>query len=237
MDYAKYLDENGYPGTRQAEGSWDGGDTAAIIGTVQALAPNISGVLFPFDFPWNEAANAPLRHPDTYKWYGQPDRFSRDQLIPAMCAQLTTAYRALSVSKLYSSHKTKLFLTAWNTKGNGAMEMPEKFPDITGPEIWALWLRVLKPWWARLILPFLDIETLINSLLWRFSRKDNVCRNHMLVCLMIQKYSPTITGWLAYKILNWSDLLQRWQNHCEIVGEYPTHQLFREEYDYQQRNK
>lgn len=226
MDKSSYLDENGYPGTRQSDGSWDGGDTAAIMGNVRALTPMAATLIMPL-MPFS--GTLPLRHPDSSKWYGQPDRFSRDQMIPCLCAALVDG--ATPANLLYFAHKQRFFLTAWNTKGNGAMELPNKFPDICGPEVWALWLRVRNPWWAKLMLPFLDIETFINTLLWRWWRTDRVCRNHMLVCLMIQKHKPTLLSWLSYKLLPWKDLLQRWEGHCKDVGEYPTYDLFYEAYN------
>ncbi len=223
IDKSTYLDENGYPGTRQWDGSWDGGDTAAIMGTVDSFDNRVLHVPAPFGID-----GIPLRHPDTSRWYGQQDRFSRDQLVGMLCSCLNVAHREYSFLK---AHKKKFFLTAWNTRGNGEMDMPKKFPDTTGPEVWALWLRILRPWWAKLVLPILDLETLINTFLWRYIRKDNVARNQMLVCLMIQKHSPTWVGWLAYKLLPWEDLLTRWENHCKAVGEYPTYDLFREAYE------
>lgn len=233
IDKSQYLDENGYPGTRQSDGSWDGGDTAAILGTVKALTPMAADVAFPMDLPMWSSPKVPTRHPDYTRWYGQPDRFSRDQLIPWLCTYLIEEPR-VSEYWVQRSHAERRYLLAWNTRGNGAMEMPEKFPDITGPEVWALWLRISKPWWRHAFLWLFDLETLVNTLLWRWYRKDNVCRNQMLVCLMTQDHSPTITSWLSYHLLNWQDLLIRWENHCKAVGEYPTYDLFQQAYSARQ---
>lgn len=232
IDKAPYLDENGYPGTRQADGSWDGGDTAAIIGTVRALTPMAATLIMPL-MPFSGLI--PLRHPDANYWYGQPDRFSRDQMIPCLCAALVDG--AVPAKLLFIAHKKKFFLTAWNTKGCGFIDMPDKFPDVCGPEVWAMWLRICNPWWAALALQVLDIETFISTLLWRWVRKDRVCRNHMLVCLMTQNHKPTLLSWLSYKLLPWQDLLQRWEEHCKVVGEYPTYDLFREAYRQSQRRE
>lgn len=222
-----YLDNNGYPGTIQSDGSYDGGDTAAIIGTVKALAPMLAAVTMP-KTPLSENG-IPLRHPDITKWYGQPDRFSRDQLIATLCGILGDGVLTIPNYAIYWQHRKKWFLTAWNTKRNGEMEVPDKFPDICGPEVWALWIRILHPWWAALVLNILDLQTLVGAIQWRWftSKTNRVTRNHMLVCIMSRQILPSLVMKLAYWINDWDDLVSRWENHCEAVGEYPTADLFK----------
>lgn len=225
-DLSKYCDESGLPGAVDPSyGTWDGGDTAAILGTLWFFGQM-------HDHGLSFSDQAPTRHPDVTKWYGQSDRFSRDQLIAVLCG-LTLAklfmFGGFSVAALYRAHKRRCFLTAWNTRKNGAMDAPKKFPDITGPEIWALWLRLLKPAWARLVLPILDLETLASAIHWRLGRKDRVTRNHMLVLLTARKHLPTFVTRLADYITDWEDLINRWDAHCQAVGEYPTADLFRRE--------
>lgn len=219
---SKYCDSQGYPGTIQYDGSYDGGDTAAIIGTLDTLAPFAQTVAA----PWNVAEGLPLRHPDTTKWYGQPDRFSRDQLIPMICSAI--AGQHIRGYRFYNAHKKRLFLTTWNTKGNGSIDMPTKMPDICGPEIWGLWIRFKKPWWARLVLCALDLQTLIGAIQWRWfaSSTNRVTRNHMLVCIIHRRYMPTLASRLSNLINDYSDLISRWRAHCDAVGEYPTADLF-----------
>lgn len=223
-DLSIFLDKKGFPGTRDYTGMWDGGDTAAILGHVIALQkgeifhPKMLNMLLSVD-------RQPRRHWNTEKWYGQPDRFSRDQLIPMICAGIRL-HRYPAIDDIYLSHKRKLFLTAWNTKKNGAMNVPDKFPDICGPEIWALWIRYKCPKWGRLVLWLLDLETLVGSISWRWFRRDRVCRNHMLVCHMGLNYKPTWVMKLAHRLNDWGDLVKRWHDHCAAVGEYPTAELF-----------
>ncbi len=225
-NFSRYLDPQGFPGCVDPHGFWDGGDTAAILGTLAALTPNEEDAR-----QWAHKITSlipegvPLRHPDSSQWYGQSDRFSRDQLIPIIC----TCIRFPDIpelKKFYQAHSQKLFMLAWNKRKNGAMEAPSKPLDFTGPEIWALWLRYKKPWWAQLILWFLDIETLLGTVHWRYFRKDRVTRNHMLITLYSKKYSPTFVSKISYRLLNWADLIRRWSDHCEAVGEYPTANLF-----------
>lgn len=215
----EYCDNRGYPGTRQYDGTFDGGDTAAVLGTLWFF-----GEATHLTLPWNYDQNAPLRHPNALAWYGQPDRFSRDQLIAVLCG-MTSLYR-VEHRRLFNAHKQKWFITAWNYRANGSMDAKQKFPDITGPEIWALWIRLKKPWWARLVLCTLDLETLVSAIHWRLGRKDRVTRNHMLICLNAHNTLPTLASRLANLINDWRELSDRWSAHCEAVGEYPTGELF-----------
>lgn len=217
------IDENGYPGCRMEDGSFDGGDTASILGTLWFF-----GEFMDVELPWHAQAQVPIRHPDSTKWYSQPDRFSRDQLKAVLAGMLPHG-RAPWQKALCDAHKKRHFLTAWNTKKNGAMDVPEKRPDFTGPTIWALWIRLLKPWWGRAVLPLLDLELLFSAIHWRLFRKDRVTRMHLLTSLAAYKYSPTWISRLVARINNWEDLAQRWVNHCNATGEYQTGHLFQEE--------
>jgi hypothetical protein len=220
-----YVDSLGLPGTRQYDGSLDMGDSAAVYFNVEALAPNTIGVNENFYF--NEA---PVRHPDTSKWWGQPDRYSRDQLIPMLCwAALQNKKDSSLIKKVFWSHLKRGLLLAWNTRKNGAMEAPKKTPDFTLFEIWGLWLRVHKVYWAKPILWILDLETLFGAIHWKYFRKDRVTRNHMLVSITQNKVMPTFISKLTYKLNNWDDLISRWDAHCKAVGEYPTAHLFEKE--------
>lgn len=216
------VDEHGYPGTRQADGSFDGGDTAAIIGTMEAfLGAGVLKVRLPYN------AGVPVRHPDTNKWYSEPDRFSRDQLIPNICSEIRDSFRP-RYSKLFKAHQRRWFCTAWNTRGNGAFDKPKKTPDICGPSVWALWLRYRRPWWSRAVLGLLDLETLAGAINWRYLQPatNRVTRNHMLIVMFSYMYQPTLASMLAFKLANWSDLVAKWGAHCEAVGEYQTAYLF-----------
>jgi len=216
------IDQNGYPGCRLENGEFDGGDTAAILGTLWFFQ-ELSTHGLPFSI-----AGIPLRHPDTTKWYGRPDRFSRDQLIAVLCG-MNESYFPEDLDRLYIAHKRRYFLTAWNTRKNGVMDAPKKMPDFCGPTVWALWLRLLQPRWARLVLWAFDLELLASAIHWRFWRKDRVSRNHMLTSLAAYTYSPTWVSRLVFRLNDWDDLIERWTDHCEAVGEYQTGHLFKSE--------
>jgi hypothetical protein len=221
---SKFVDNFGLPGTFNSEGWLDMGDSAAIYFNVEALAPSTFKVNENFYFNVN-----PVRHPDYSKWWGQPDRCSRDQMIPMLCwAALQKKKHSEFINKLFLAHKKHKFLYAWNTKKNGEMDVPDKKPDLTTFEVWGLWLRIYQPKWAKWVLWICDLETLLGSISWKF-RKDRVTRNHMLVSLTQNKVMPTFISKISYKLNNFQELNNRWNAHCKAVGEYPTAPLFERE--------
>lgn len=230
MDHQYHqLDERGYPGSIQDTGVYDGGDTIAIIGSIM-----VGGGVIPaavsrhmlefFDFQ----AMAPLRHPDVTKWSGHPDRFSRDQLV-AILSGLAMSPHPLPylASYLYLSHRRRWFVFAWNWRRNGEMNVPRKrAPDTTGPEVWALWLRVRRTRWRRLVLWLLDYRIVVGALLWRFLPRNNVTRNHMNMLIVSMTVDRTWAARLAWRIADHKDLVLRWMVHCRKVNEFPTWQLY-----------
>ena len=222
----KYLDSLNLPGTRQSNGTLDMGDSAAIMFNLMAFNSIQDDES---RWYWNHDYNVPVRHPDKTKWWGQPDRYSRDQLIPLLCwAALHNQKEHPVVKAVFQAHKKNWFLRAWNSKRNGEINVPEKVRDFTTLEIWGLWFRIYKPIGYQILLNICDLETLFGSISWKF-RKDRVTRNHMLVNITQRDISPTWISKLSYKLNNWEDLVDRWDKHCQAVGEYPTADLFKKE--------
>lgn len=215
------VDENGIPGAMGDDRYFDGGDSAAIVGTVWACGGRtVSLGKFIGDM------GNPVRHPDATKWYGKRNRFSRDQLIPMICAGIKLGQNPY-IDFLYNDHKERWLLTAWNSVPNFTMDDTDtKFPDPCGPEIWALWIRYKKPWWAHAVLWLLDVYTLLGAIQWRLFPKNQLTRNHMLVSLAMRDNLPTVTGWLVNKINNWENLIALWTEHCYRSYEYDTSELF-----------
>lgn len=220
------IDSNGLPGTLGENHRFDGGDTAAILGTIVALEPAEG-----YARSWAtktimliSAAGYPRRHPDLSKWYGMNDRFSRDQLLPLICAAIRFKDHP-DLNLFFQAHAQRWFLFAWNSRKNGAVDAPKKMPDFTGPEIWALWIRYREPWWGFAVLWIFDGELLVGAFLWRW-REDRVCRNHMLSAIFSRRYRPTITSRIAFALTDFKGLIERWRAHCEAVREYQTADLF-----------
>lgn len=230
MDYSKWCDENGYPGCRQSDGSWDGGDTAAILGTILALSPDLTELIvkpLPEACPYDIVYQQPLRHPDRKKWYGQPWRYSRDQLIAMLSGAIVTK---LPMDGTYRAHKKRWFLTTWNTVQNDgtAKSFPANLGDICGPEVWALWIRHHAPWWGWLVLSLLDVQTLVGAVQWRwFTPKTfQICRNHMLVSIVMRSRQPSLLTPVIGWINDYPELIARWRASNEATGEFPTADLF-----------
>lgn len=229
-----YLDSKGYPIC--ASLNPDGGDCAADLGTIgffwfDVTAMSTGVELLALDIPFSYRDDEPLRYWDASMWAGKPGRFSRDQLIPMICGfiGMSTFWEMIAYS-YFHSHSRKLFLTAWNTVNNEgtAKSFPANLGDICGPEVWALWIRLYKPWWRHLFLWIFDFQTLIGAIQWRlFTKSSNqLTRNHMLVCLTTMSNSPTITSRLACRINDWQDLSDRWEKCNKATFEYPTYPLF-----------
>jgi|GEM_PF-3624782 len=209
----------------------DAGDSAAEFFTIACLTKN-------FTRKWSYYQGVtPLRHPNANYWWGLPERFSRDQFIPVLCAVLNNpeSNEAFACSHwFWGQHRSKGFLFAWNKFSNGPRPR-RKTPDFTGPEVWGLWARI----WAEkfsftrfFFLCFCDLETLISAIHWRLGRKDQVTRNHMLSTLMSYKHLPTPISVLAYKITPWPKLIEKWSRHCQDVYAIDTSYLFAKEVDY-----
>lgn len=226
-DVSKYIDQYGLPGTRDYRQNLDMGDSAAIFFNIVALSNEIAeshcGMYF------DEEHKKPVRHPDASKWWGQPDRFSRDQLIPVLCwAILQDKSDRSLVKKVFISHLKRGLLFAWNSRKNGEIDTPWKMPDITALEIWGLWLRVFKPPGYQLLLPICDLETLAGAINWKFQPETNqITRNHMLIALA-QRTHPSIVSRMSDKLNNYPDLVARWERNVAAVGEYPTADLFKQ---------
>lgn len=218
----QYLDSYSLPVTLDR----DAGDSCADYFNILALSNESDSLV---DKYFHEAAKAPIRHPDASKWCGQPDRQSRDQLIPILCYAVIRGIKSAFIMKVFKSHLKRGLLFAWNTKKNGAIEVPSKTPDITFLEVWGLWLRVFKPIGYQLLLPICDLETLANSLLWRYYHptSNHITRNHMLISITQNEVSPSFISKLSNKINNYKDLNNRWKINCDITKEYPTHELFK----------
>jgi hypothetical protein len=236
------LDENGLPGTIQRDGSFGGGDTASMLGIILTLCDEqlISTWKHKLDFLWNEEANRPVRHPNISKPWGRTNRFSRDQMVPILCAGVrlkSLGIEAPIFNKLFKVHKDNYFLRAWNTERNGDAALPHPGgADWTGPQIWGLWLRIYKPWWRHLFLWLFDFENLIGSLVWIYKtktesleelRKYRITANHMAVAYTGKHFCPTPISVLSYKLTPLTALILRWDAHARRSKEYNTADLFR----------
>lgn len=155
-----------------------------------------------------------LRHPNPNYDASDWDRMSRDQLIPIIMACGIWSQKHLK--RCAWGHLKRGFLFTNNTRQNGATKHNHgtgnysyawKLPDLTGPEIWALYIRAFNAWYLYPLLLLFDLETLIGSIIWRFWPKNNIAINHSLVCAYSNRYLPTPIIMLARWIMPQSKLL------------------------------
>jgi len=231
-------DKYGLPVTK----SGDGGDSAAICGTLMVVDDKF---VTPSSLQMYLNDATPVRHPDSDKWYGRPWRFSRDQLIGLLCgivARNSEHVVELTGMILWSKHLRRGFIFAWNRIRNFQYETESehklkstpdvawnpkpKISDITGPEVWGLWIRFWRMWFLWPALWILDLETAASSALWRWKPKNDITRNHMLIMITQKNHMPTPISWMARKISNIDDLCERWGRYCQAVGEEDTAKLF-----------
>lgn len=231
-DLNAYVDGFGLVCTKPAQNVWDGGDTCADEMTMryvrESLSPkmvNVQGNMHALRCLYDAENNVFVRHPDASKWYSEPNRLSRDQLKPLLnflcIPKLNKAYRPYK-KHLMVSHAKRGFLFAWNTRKNFQYPTAEehaqkstpdvkwdykwKMPDLTGPEIWATYIRsfplIAKILWPLLLI--LDLELLLSSVFIRLANlfgKDTADqRNHILAVHFANKYTPTVTSYAARKL-------------------------------------
>jgi hypothetical protein len=221
--------------TLQSNGARDGGDTCANEFTVaycNMIAPTepIKGIRLSLSQLYKADEKKFVRHPDASRWYSGTNRFSRDQLRPLLyflCAHSKSGFPLADVYKqrLFSAHAKRLFCFTWNTRRNfqyanktehEVKSTPDvkwnygwKLPDITGPEVWATWLRSLR--WPILwpVLVLLDLELLLNACIVRFSDNTDI-RNHALGCHYHHTLMPTPLTWLCMQLLRRSKPSEKW---------------------------
>lgn len=203
-----YIDKNGMICTSPTNGL-DGGDSCAYgfaifySAIIAHQIPNIgSGVVYAKKL--EQQPGRYCRNPDLTKWYSQTSTFSRDQLIPLICYLGIAGYTDFLI-RLFIAHLKRGLLFAWNTtQDNQWVDKPGytwKFPDLTGPDIWALWIRAFNAWYLYPLLIILDLYTLIGMLFYRLSLIQTTLQmNCILEIDFSNQKLMTPISWLTKKI-------------------------------------
>jgi len=153
---------------------------------------------------------------------------SRDQITNALALAIQSGRKDIMLRIIKHSSK-RLFLTTYNTILNGRNpnetklslskffsnpnnENYYKFPDPTGPDIWAMMIRGLGVW-AYLLYPLLflfDFHMVLNALYNNYLDKENDDQINQVTKLVVGlEYVPTPFSWLAWKISDKSLLLEQ----------------------------
>lgn len=234
----------------------DGGDTHANEFTLLYCEPNR---FCPYDFTQLTGPDGvPRRHPDTYKWYGRPNRQSRDQLIPRICWGAKHApIDFAQTCRLLARHG---FLFAFNTRRNFQYDSLQehlerstpdviydncawKLPDVIGPNVWAAllrgWLRhtqhpINKFCLAVALLPVLtvlDLQGLIGSLLLLVGiDKSNDQRNHAVMAHHAATSWPTPISLLSMCLFKACNPRKIFNLHWGQPGEPPVYKVLEKLY-------
>ena len=205
---------------------FDGGDTCSNEYTLQYILHVTHAV----DFNRLRHVNSqlivngiPIRHPDPLKWYSSINRTSRDQYTPYLCWLI--ASKSSISSKTLLKRLKHCFLFAWNTRKNFQYptlaehlqrSTPDvkwdyrwKLPDFTGPDIWALELRLLSRLYspiiilAYILLNLLDLYQLFNVLysIYRHKKAPNYDRRNLTLKTHASRFfMPTIFSFLAWNL-------------------------------------
>lgn len=155
------------------------------------------------------------RHCDTTRWYGDWNRFSRDQGHFILGLALSNNVKALDA--FMKSWRRRLYLWTTNTLGNSDTTTARKLPDGTGPGFWAYAIRckllsgtfsqrmVVGPY--KIIIPLLtalDLSLVIDSLVrvyWHGKDKNETdSRNHLKALGLSKLVGDTFLAKLARKL-------------------------------------
>lgn len=153
-----------------------------------------------------------IRHPyGKQEWTRELNRSSRDQNIPWIAG--LTIHRNAEVFGVKLVERLRRIASAVMKNGsrfhnylhNGSNRAKRWWEvDVAGPEIWALFIRGLDIKPLKWLLPILDLETLVGTLIWnrRGGSPNNDIPQHLAVLRASNEVSPSITSRLALKWLN-----------------------------------
>lgn len=146
------------------------------------------------------------RHPDKKMWYSDKYRVGRDQQKSIISAESFIKGSWKRVIPFMLRHATRLFLFEAKLKDNGNHKW--KFPAITGPTIWASYLRyfMMKSKIFFVFYPLLllfDLEILLNLFVkTRIDKDDTDVLNHINYSIWFHYVAPTPWTYLNLKLMD-----------------------------------
>ena len=227
----------------------DGGDSCQREGMFWAL---IGMMTKPLKYKWLAAINRDsvewfivmkklhphngvlLRHSNPRYDASDWDRMSRDQLQPVVIA---CGYHPCHLGKLTLGHLKRGFLFTNNVRQNGATKRNHgsdsysyawKFPDLTGPEIWANFIRSWNAWYLYPLLIIFDLELLVGAIKWRFFPRHNIAMNQALSQMQALDRMPTLFSWIASKVMPMDKYITLIASHFTDFGVGKDMQFFSE---------
>lgn len=146
------------------------------------------------------------RNPSLQRWslsfYNQYLYESRIPSTPLLAWLGTVGHEPAqrSAKYLFLAHLKRALLFTWNTRDNGIPReepAPWKLPDLTGPEIWAMWIRVFRVYLLYPLLLVFDVYTLLSSIIYRYLQSSTLQMDHIIVTDFSTRVMPTPTSLLA----------------------------------------
>lgn len=224
-----HRDKWGVPGQIQSDGSIEGGDSVNWLGHLIFLGGGEDSNnwtaeryvdLFEAKFGgWVRHFDPAQTENEFGAFYGGPydGVISRDQLTGILGALIAGKQRLAAV-RLILNHALRLFLFSYNTIVNGddPKTADRKWPDFTGPDIWAMMIRALGPAGVVLypLLVVLDLHLLGNVLINKFYKNEDPI-SFAMKCMATFNYLPTPVGYLAKRLLNKEKLTKELFNYWE----------------------
>lgn len=212
-------DKYGFIGQIQDDGSVEGGDSLCWNGHWEFLNSDSTRPRKKIPmFRYRVGFGAYVRHPIARQtnngfgfYYGHAwdGVISRDQFTGLLCGLIAQneRYFLLEVGLHWAKRG---FLFAYNTRKNGAdpYKTPWKLPDVTGPDLWATFLRGFGGWsWFFFpLLCILDFHLLVNSFIHNFKKESDVI-NYIGKLLVAIEHVPTPTSIIAWLIVDKEQLL------------------------------
>jgi len=237
------IDKYGSLGQIQQDGSIDGGDSVNWEGHKKYLCDvegrylyeTIAGDVFVnYEDFFRGSRLGYVRHPHnegtTNSYYKNPwnGNISRDQLQGILAYYIKHQdYKELF--KIFLHHGAWLWLFAYNTVRNGDTSFKWKWPDVTGPDVWAMYIRGFRPYGYLLypLLCLLDIHMLLSTLHFNYTNQDDDQISFAIKSITQKEYVPTPISLLAWKILDKTKLIKLvqqywcgWRRNCDMAELY-----------------
>lgn len=221
------FDEFGLVGQKQSDGSIESGDCLNWTGHLLVFYPELIWEKFKFDIDdyietFSVGFGAYVRHPDplsTNHGFGAHYEHPWDGIISR--DQLTGILGALIVNKKYleclkiSIHAMAwLWLFSYNTRANNWLRCPQyKVPDVTGPNIWSMYLRGALGWFSLPFNLFFDLHILLDTIVFNL-KKENDPISFAMKLYISKKYYPSPASLLAFKLANKFKLKDEYTAYC-----------------------
>lgn len=233
-------DQDGFIVQRQADGTLEGGDSVNWTGHAIYLNDGFKSGVHHFRYCFSSLGSYvryPFVYHEQYRWtsfYKNPwhGNISRDQLTGILAS--TFVYPSLlHTLGIILHHGAWLWLFSYNTIHNSDSTYKWKWPDFTGPSIWALEVRSLANclgplgWVFWPVLSILDLHMLLATLWFNKRQESNDVISFTIKAMIGREKYPTIFSYFAWRLLDKKKVLRLlhdywcgWRENCGMYDLY-----------------